>query len=217
MQQLPDTTLDAITLLLAPTLRASNHLLIQSTLSSFLPFFIPHIPIFTHAHLKLALNQFLPPLLEKLNDPKEKIATPARLSIGLLGKKCFEAEAGQTKDISSKGKEKESLVGSWERNVKDGALMGKGWRGKVEGMKLILGLKGEVGSKMTLKPWLATLVELLEDGDSNVRETAREVSLLHLRQADVRRWLLCCHHQRHRQVQRRNSRSFCKLDKYALQ
>ena len=95
--------------------------------------------------------------------------------------------------------------------------MGKGWRGKVEGMKLILGLKGEVGSKMTLKPWLATLVELLEDGDSNVRETAREVSLLHLRQADVRRWLLCCHHQRHRQVQRRNSRSFCKLDKYALQ
>jgi CLIP-associating protein 1/2 len=54
--------------------------------------------------------------------------------------------------------------------------VGKGWRGKVEGMKLILGLKGEVGAKMTLKPWLATLVDLLEDGDSNVRETAREVS-----------------------------------------
>jgi hypothetical protein len=145
-------------------------------LSSFLPFFIPHIPTSTQAHLKLALNQFLPPLLEKLNDPKEKIATPARLSIGLLGKKCFEAEAGQIKDVSIKGKEKESLVGFWERNVKDNALIGKGWRGKVEGMKLILGLKGEVGAKMTLKPWLATLVELLEDGDSNVRETAREVS-----------------------------------------
>jgi len=181
MGQLPETTLDAITLLLAPTLRSSNHLLIQSTLTSFLPFFIPHIPSPTapqgQTHLKLALVQFLPPLLEKLNDPKEKISHPARLSIGLLGKKCFEAESGTVKDASVKGKEKESLVGFWERNVKDNALVGKGWRGKVEGMKLILGLKGEVGSKMSLKPWLATLVELLEDGDSNVRETAREVGL----------------------------------------
>jgi CLIP-associating protein 1/2 len=114
-----------------------------------------------------------------LNDPKEKIASPARSSIGLLGKKCFEAESTLVKDASVKGKEKESLVGYWERNVKDNALAGKGWRGKVEGMKLILGLKGEVGAKMSLKPWLATLVELLEDGDSNVRETAREVSELY--------------------------------------
>jgi hypothetical protein len=109
------------------------------------------------------------------------------------------------------------LVGFWERNVKDGALVGKGWRGKVEGMKLILGLKGEVGAKMTLKPWLATLVELLEDGDSNVRETAREVSLSFEHEADFRHWLLYCHHQRHRQVPRRSSRSFCKLDRFALQ
>jgi hypothetical protein len=82
--------------------------------------------------------------------------------------------------------------------------VGKGWRGKVEGMKLILGLKGEVGTKMTLKPWLATLVELLEDGDSNVRETAREVSFLYRNEADVRHWLLYFHHQRHRQVPRRS-------------
>jgi CLIP-associating protein 1/2 len=127
--------------------------------------------------LKLALIQFLPSLLEKLNDPKEKLAHPARLSIGLLGSKCFEAEASLPKDGSGKGKEKESLVGYWERNVKDSALSGKGWRGKVEGMKLVLGLKGELGGKMSLKPWLATLVELLEDGDANVRDTAREVRL----------------------------------------
>jgi CLIP-associating protein 1/2 len=149
-------------------------------LTSFLPFFIPHLPASapsnTHAHLRVAVVNFLPALLEKLNDPKEKIASPASTSIALLGKKCFEAEAGQAKDVSIKGKEKESLVGMWERQVKENALVGKGWRGKVEGMKLILGLKSELGSKMSLKPWLATLVELLEDGDSNVRETAREVS-----------------------------------------
>lgn len=75
-----------------------------------------------------------------------------------------------------KGKEKESLVSVWERQVKDGALAGKGWRGKVEGMKILVSLKGELGAKMPLKPWLGSLVEALEDGDSNVRETAREVS-----------------------------------------
>lgn len=187
----------------------------QSTLSSFLPFFLPHIPISTQAHLKLALNQFLPPLLEKLNDPKEKIATPARLSIGLLGKKCFEAEAGLIKDVSVKGKEKESLVGFWERHVKDGALAGKGWRGKVEGMKLILGMKGEVGAQMTLKPWLATLVELLEDGDSNARETAREVRLRIQQEINSRHLLRYSHHLRHRQEPRPNSRDCCRQDRFA--
>lgn len=179
--QLPDSTLDGITLLLCPTLRSTNHLLIQSTLTSALPVFIPHLPTdhAPHLHLRLALVQFLPPLLEKLNDPKEKIAAPARTSIELLGKKCFEAEAGQPKEAASaKGKEKEGLVAMWERQVKDAALAGKGWRGKSEGMKLIVSLRLELGNKMSLRPWLATLVELLEDGDSNVRETAREVSPL---------------------------------------
>ena len=61
----------------------------------------------------------------------------------------------------------------WERTVKEG--MGKGWRGKVEGMKMLLILRGEKGSILPLKPWLGTLVEWLEDGDSNVRDQAREV------------------------------------------
>jgi CLIP-associating protein 1/2 len=138
---------------------------------------VPHLPLAlaSQNHLRLVLHHFLPPLLEKLNDPKERVSTPARTSIALLGKKCFEAEASLPKDPSGKGKEKESLVNVWERNVKDGALAGKGWRGKVEGMKILVSLKGELGAKMQLKPWLPMLVEALEDGDSNVRETAREV------------------------------------------
>ncbi len=65
------------------------------------------------------------------------------------------------------------LSGIWERMVKDG--IGKGWRGKVEGMKMLLVLRGEMGSGLPLKPWLGTLVDLLEDSDGNVRDQAREV------------------------------------------
>lgn len=174
---MPESTLDAVILNLTPSLRSPNHLLVQSTLNSFLPFFLPHLPTESTRlnHLRFALVQFLPPLLEKLNDAKDKLATPARTSLGLLGKKCFEAEAGVIKDSSGKGKEKESLISMWERHVKDGALAGRGKKGKIEGMKLIVELKGELGAKMGLKPWLATLVELLEDGDASVREVAREV------------------------------------------
>lgn len=75
-----------------------------------------------------------------------------------------------------KGKEKETLAGMWERMVKEG--MAKGWRGKVEGMKVLLVLRGEAGSRLPLKPWLSTLVELLEDGDGNVRDQAREVGFI---------------------------------------
>lgn len=58
-------------------------------------------------------------------------------------------------------------------------LVGKGWRGKVEGMKLLLAMRGEKGSRLPLKPWIPVLVDLLEDQDQNVRDQAREVCSLH--------------------------------------
>ena len=76
-----------------------------------------------------------------------------------------------------KGKEKETLAGYWERNVKETmGGKGKGWRGKVEGMKLILSMRDDKTSGMPLKPWLVILVDLLEDSDSHVRDQAKEVS-----------------------------------------
>lgn len=140
--------------------------------------------------------QILPQLLEKLNDPKERTSTAAKECILLLGKKCYEAEpiplappASAAGGAGGKGKEKEGLVNCWERNIKD-TLEGKGRRGKVEGMKMILFMKADRGSRMSLKPWLAVLVDLLEDGDGQVRDQAREVGThpkLHL--AVV--WLAC--------------------------
>ena len=45
----------------------------------------------------------------------------------------------------------------------------------MEGMKILLLMRAEKESRLPLKPWLAPLVDLLEDGDGNVRDQAREV------------------------------------------
>lgn len=103
----------------------------------------------------------------------------ASSNVAILGRKCYEAEAGTATSMASsgsgKGKEKETLIGYWERMVKE-CLSGKGWRAKVEAMKMLLAMRQEEKSKLALKPWLPSLVELLEDGDGNVRDQAREVS-----------------------------------------
>jgi CLIP-associating protein 1/2 len=139
---------------------------------SLLSTYLPLIPTTPQHYLRLALHQLLPQLLEKVNDPKERIHSAASLCIIILGKKCYASESGTVS--SGKGKEKENLAGEWEESVRE-TLAGKGWRGKVEGMKMLLKMKIEMGTRLPLKPWLPFLVDLLEDGDSNVREQAKEV------------------------------------------
>lgn len=173
---LPQQTLDALTLSIAPLLKSTSHLLISAVLTSFIPFFIPFIPTTPTTHLQIALHQLLPALLDKLNDPKERVHTTARTGVALLGRKAYEAEPAGLGGSTIKGKEKEGPVAYWERLVKE-AMGGKGWRGKVECMKMLLIMRGEEKSRLSLKPWLAPLVDLLEDGDGNVRDQAREVSL----------------------------------------
>lgn len=85
-----------------------------------------------------------------------------------------------------KGKDKATLAGMWERMVKEG--QSKGWRGKVEGMKMLLVLRAERGSRLPLKPWLGTLVDLLEDGDGNVRDQAREVGFYFPLKGEYKSW-----------------------------
>jgi CLIP-associating protein 1/2 len=200
-----------LTLSISPLLRSPHHLLITSIISSFLPFFLPHLPTAAPAsNLRFALHQLLPSLLEKLNDPKERIHSSASSCIAILGQKCYEAETPSSSPalhagtngtgngfgigngnghgngngngngnfglgISVKGKEKEGLVGYWERSIKE-TMTAKGWRGKVEAMKMLLTMRSEMGPKLPLKPWIAPLVDLLEDGDNHVRDQAREVS-----------------------------------------
>ena len=168
-----------MTLAIAPLIRTSSNQLLSIILNSFLPAYfrlIPDTPSSNSVPLKLAVHQCLPALLERLNDPKERVHAPAATCVAQLGKKCYHHEP-PAPAVQAKGKEKETLVGFWERNVKDTmAIKGKGWRGKVEGMKLLLAMREDKSSGLALKPWLGMLVDLLEDSDSHVRDQAREVS-----------------------------------------
>lgn len=186
MIQISTNALDGLTLTIAPLLKASSQLLVTSILTSFLPFFIPLIPSTPSQHLHLALVQLFPSINEKLNDPKERVHSAANTCVALFGKKCYDAEPNAGLGNSTiKGKEKEGLVGFWERHVKE-TMGGKGWRGKVEVMKVLLSLRRADKSKLSLKPWLSPLVDLLEDGDGNVRDQAREVGSFGSIKADFR-------------------------------
>ncbi|WWD05459.1 hypothetical protein V865_003536 [Kwoniella europaea PYCC6329] len=178
--EIPDSTIDPLILLLPPLIRSSHPLLQISTLTSFLPFFIPLIqdsPT-SLSHLRLVLLQVLPALLEKLNDPKERIHSASSNIIFLIGKKCFVVDPPHPSSLGSSGtkgkeKEKESLSQTFERMLKD-TLNSKMWRPKVESLKILSRLRLELGSKLGLKGWLGILVDLLEDSDGNVREQAKE-------------------------------------------
>lgn len=172
--ELPDRTIDAITLLISPFVRSPSHLLVTSTLSGFLPCFLQLIPVTAPlTHLRVAVLSFLPFLMEKLNDPKDKIRDPARECVCLLGIKCYQADSTST-TASSKGKDKDALSTTWETAVKD-AVGSRGARVKIEVLKVLSKLRSEDGVRLPLKPWLPSLVAMLEDSDGSVRDVAREV------------------------------------------
>ncbi|OXG25622.1 protein STU1 [Cryptococcus neoformans] len=189
VEELPANVIDPFLLILPPLIRTPHSLLLSSVLSSFLPYFLPLIPKHPTTHLRLALLQVLPALLEKLNDAKERIHSAASNAIVILGELSWEAEppvpasnlnsSGSLKagslssSTTTKSKPHETLPHLWERHLKD-VLQGKAWRSKVEGMKVLTKVRSKEGAKMGLKAWLGILVDLLEDGDGNVRDQARE-------------------------------------------
>jgi CLIP-associating protein 1/2 len=170
---LPERGVDAITMLVGPFVRSPAHLLVTSTLNSFLPTFLPLIPTAPASHVKLALSCMLPGLIEKLNDPKERLSTPARECLGLLGAKVYGSESLAASQGPSRVKDKDGVVSQWETGVKD-ALSGRAARAKIEILKLLLAMRDDPAVKLPLKPWLASLVNVLEDSDGAVRDQARE-------------------------------------------
>lgn len=178
--QLPESSFDALTSLAQPHIRSTHHLLLSSVLSNYLLFYIPLLPLSPLRHVQLAITQLLPGLLEKLNDPKERVHEPATECLATLGIKAAEADAANDDGGSAKGKE--GLMAVWERGVRD-TMVAKGSRGKMQAMKAVLLLRKSV--KGSLKPWLAPMVDLCEDGDGQVREAAREVRFADLSVSDA--------------------------------
>ncbi len=183
--QLPTSCYSAITLLLPSLIKSPNHLLQHAVLVQLLPYYLPLIPLRPQEHLRLALHQLLPLLLEKLHDSKEKIHTPAETCIIILGGLCNDADAessgmsesGSTPSVSGshKGKDKETLSSTFESKLKE-AFAGKGARSKLGAMNVLLGVR-EQHNNMALRPYLPILVDALQDGDGTVREVSRSVSM----------------------------------------
>jgi hypothetical protein len=121
-----------------------------------------------------------------MNDAKDRIHAPAvdnTLAIGLTiyntstksGPESVTSEsAGSTSTTLNKGKERETVQQMYERLLIN-TMEGKSPRGKVGGMKVVVGIREKRGA-LSLRPFMPLLAGFLEDGDSAVREGARTVS-----------------------------------------
>ncbi|KAJ9096472.1 hypothetical protein QFC21_005294 [Naganishia friedmannii] len=190
---LPPTSVDAITLLIPTLLTSHSHLLYQSTLTSLLPTYLPLIPSTPADKHRVAVHQIMPPLLEKLNDAKERVHKPAESCLIDLGNAVFRkpSSSSANNNLSSstgstatgKGKEKETSAQMYERMLIS-ALEAKGPRSKVGGMRVLCGVRQQTRG-LGLKMFLPLLVGMLEDGDASVREEAKSALIDLLSPADI--------------------------------
>jgi len=127
------------------------------------------------------VQTIMSPLLEKMNDVKDRIHLPAVDNVTSIGLAIFgDSKAGAESVISDsassfgKGKEKETPQQTFERLLVN-AMEGKSSKGKTGGMKVVVGIR-EKSSALGLRPFMPLLAGFLEDGDSGVREGARGVS-----------------------------------------
>jgi hypothetical protein len=126
------------------------------------------------------VQTLMSPLLEKMNDAKDRIHVPAVDNLIALGEVVF-SNLKPTPDSSesalsssAKGKEKETIQQMYERLLTN-AMEGKSPRGKIGGTKIVTGVR-EKCTGLGLRPFMPLLVGYLEDGDSAVRESSRNVS-----------------------------------------
>lgn len=122
-----------------------------------------------------------------MNDAKDRIHAPAVDNIIALGLAIYNNTKPGPESVSSdgtsttlnKGKERETVQQMYERLLIN-TMEGKSPRGKVGGMKVVVGIREKSGA-LGLRPFMPLLAGYLEDGDSAVREGARTV-----RRGDVR-------------------------------
>lgn len=135
---------------------------------------------------RLLVQTLLSPLLERMNDAKDRVHTPAVDNVVALGLAIYSTptkfgsesvtsdSAGSTTTTLNKGKERETVQQMYERLLIN-TMEGKSPRGKVGGMKVVVGIREKRGA-LSLRPFMPLLAGYLEDGDSAVREGARTVS-----------------------------------------
>ncbi|KAJ9114256.1 hypothetical protein QFC22_005708 [Naganishia vaughanmartiniae] len=144
--------------------------------------------------LRVAVHQIMPPLLEKLNDAKERVHKPAESCLIDLGNVVFRKPSSSSTSSSNlssstgsvatgKGKEKETSAQMYER-ILVSAFEAKGSRSKVGGMRVLCGVRQQTRT-LGLKIFLPLLVGMLEDGDGSVREEAKSTLVDLLSPSDI--------------------------------
>jgi len=185
IDQLSPGSIDAVTLLIPSLLASPTPTLLIPVLLSLIPAQIKLIANNDATPQKdrarLMVQTIMSPLLEKMNDAKDRIHLPAVDNVTSIGLAIFgDSKAGAESVISDsassfgKGKEKETPQQTFERLLVN-AMEGKSSKGKTGGMKVVVGIR-EKSSALGLRPFMPLLAGFLEDGDSGVREGARGVS-----------------------------------------
>ncbi|EJD01068.1 uncharacterized protein FOMMEDRAFT_29840 [Fomitiporia mediterranea MF3/22] len=191
LQKLFETGLsdaDGLVNALKACLRTSNQHLTSATLAALPPFFPlittgklndPDDSVDVHI-LRQILTAFLPSggLLDRLGDRSERSREKARESMVVLGglalrnsPSLLSLSASSKSRDAGKGPETPLMI--WERCLREGGLQSKVWRVREQAILTLVDVR-RVHPMLPLKPYLLPLVELLEDTDGTVRESARQ-------------------------------------------
>ncbi|GHJ86862.1 hypothetical protein NliqN6_3264 [Naganishia liquefaciens] len=185
-QELTVVAIDAINGLIPTLIASHSHLLYQSTLTSLLPTYLPHLAPLGLEKVRSTAVAILPSLFDKLSDGKDRVSKPAEEALVRFAQTCLAdtpLSSSATLTSSGRGKEKESPAQIYERLLTD-VLAGKNPRGKVGVMRVLVGVRAQ-SRTIGLKALLPSLVAALEDGDGSVREEAKSTLIALLSPSDI--------------------------------
>ncbi|KAG9219191.1 hypothetical protein CCMSSC00406_0001601 [Pleurotus cornucopiae] len=142
----------------------------SSSTSSTAPSSVIDVPLLRHV-----LNQLLPSggILDRLGD-KERVQAKAREALVVLGGFAF--RSGGSSSLSSRstsGKGVETPLMIFERHLKEGGLKSKVWKIREQAILTLVQIR-RVHHLFPIRPYLAHLVDALEDTDAHVRDCARQ-------------------------------------------
>ncbi|KZO89873.1 ARM repeat-containing protein [Calocera viscosa TUFC12733] len=175
--EIPDA--DAIIGAFKPFLRSANPHLSLSVLFALPP--LLHL-LHTEHSVRHALGAFMAPgaggLLERMGDNKERTRDGAREAVQALCERCLAFGLGAMKGKSAaRGGEQESVGALFEKYLKEGGFGSKVARTREQCLILLTAVRKE-HSNFPLRPYLAPLIDALQDSDGAVRASAQQTIVL---------------------------------------
>ncbi|QRW04949.1 CLASP amino-terminal protein [Ceratobasidium sp. AG-Ba] len=173
------TDIDDLITALKTCLRTANQHLTTATLLLF-PSLFRHLSS-NAAHLqheiRLAFTSFLPPggIFDRLGDTRDRAREAAKTALVSMAGLAFD-HGGPSHSTSIRGKDAhkglETPMMLFEKAFRDNGLGSKITRVREQSIQCLVTIR-ETYSGFPLRPYVSRSVELLEDGDGSVRDSAR--------------------------------------------